>query len=79
MRFATNCRQALYWLALSYFLTRVKRMSRYLLNRLSAIFWLVMIFSLFAKKSVADDYTACFNDTGSLSSAAVVTEHDRDT
>ncbi|WP_158307450.1 hypothetical protein [Methylomonas methanica] len=54
-------------------------MSRYLLNRLSAIFWLVMIFSLFAKKSVADDYTACFNDTGSLSSAAVVTEHDRDT
>lgn len=51
-------------------------MNRYLLNRLSAIFWLVMIFSLFAKKSIAEDYTACFNDAGGLSSTAAIAADD---
>lgn len=51
-------------------------MNRYLLNRLSAIFWLVMIFSLFAKKSIAEDYTACFNEAGGVSSTAAIAADD---
>ncbi|MCK9606649.1 MAG: hypothetical protein M0R33_09390 [Methylomonas sp.] len=47
-------------------------MNRYLLNRLSAIFWIVLIFSLFAKKAAADEFPVDFNDIGGFMSPAAV-------
>ncbi|MBS4053023.1 hypothetical protein [Methylomonas rivi] len=49
-------------------------MNRYLLNRLSAIFWLVLLLSLFAKKAAANnDYTASVGDIGDLMPRLAVT------
>lgn len=52
-------------------------MNRYLLNRLSAIFWIVLIFSLFAKKAAANENTVDFNGIGGFISPAAVIDYAR--